>query len=78
MLPILVYNCEKGEIPLKETQRCQSGGDTCHLDDGSQCCSGRNKEIRMCIPCDETMYKKPFGTKKYSHAGTCKHVSGSV
>ena len=32
----------------------------------------------MCIPCEETLHKKPFGTKDYSNAGTCEHVSGSV
>ena len=72
---ILGYNCEKGEIPLKETQKCQLDGYTCTLGDGENCCIGREEEIRMCIPCDETMYKKLIGTR-YNKAGTCEYESG--
>ena len=33
------------------------------------------KTLPMCIPCDETRYKKPIGTK-YNKAGTCEYESG--
>ena len=75
---LLGSKCKKGELPLKETYRCQSGGHTCILSwDGSGCCSGRSKEIRMCVPCDETHEKKPLGTK-YINEGSCEYETGNI
>ena len=71
----IIVECKTGEIPLSETQKCQSDGYTCHLNDGSSCCYARSPETRSCIPCDETYLKKPLGSI-YSKAGTCDHKPG--
>ena len=65
--------CLPGELPLKDTMKCQKDGYTCILaGDGYQCCAGREPETRECVPCDQTMQKKPRGTK-YVTAGTCDY-----
>ena len=73
----MILECKEGEIPLSETRKCQSDGYTCHLNDGSSCCNARSPETRPCIPCDETMLKKPLGSI-YSKAGTCDHKPGTI
>ena len=73
----IILECKEGEIPLSQTRKCQSDGYTCHLNDGSSCCAARLPEIRSCIPCDETMLKKPLGSV-YSKAGTCDHKPGTL
>ena len=64
-------------IPLSQTQKCQSNGYTCTLDDGPKCCEKRKPETRVCVPCDETRYKKPIGAY-YIKAGTCQYISGGI
>jgi len=62
--------CSVGELPLEDTFKCQLNGYTCTNGDGPQCCSGRDTETRRCVPCEETMHKKPKGTK-YTTRGKC-------
>ena len=66
------YNlvCSVGELALRDTFGCQLNGYTCTNGDGHRCCEGRQHETRNCVPCDETMHKKPKGTK-YTTAGNC-------
>ncbi len=60
-----------GELALPNTRMCQLNGYTCTFGDGPNCCNGREKESRKCIPCDETIYKKPQGSE-YTKSGSCE------
>ena len=60
-----------GELALPKTRMCQLNGYTCTFGDDPNCCDGREEETRKCIPCDETIYKKPQGSK-YTKAGNCE------
>ena len=62
--------CSAGELALRDTFGCQLNGYTCTTGDGPRCCEGRQHETRNCVPCDETMHKKPKGTK-YTTSGNC-------
>ena len=43
----------------------------CSIGDNDDCCKGKDKEKRSCIPCDETRYKKPDGSQ-YVGLGNCE------
>ena len=75
---IVKLDCDKGEVPLTETQKCSLNGYTCLLTDGPDCCMGRATETRSCIPCDETHLAKPSGYTAYTTAGTCDYDSGNI
>ena len=62
--------CSVGELALKHTRQCHHRGYTCTFGDGEKCCDGRQAETRICVPCDETFYKKPQESK-YTTVGNC-------
>ena len=59
-----------GELHFENTFKCQLNGYTCTEGDGIECCEGREVETRRCVPCDETIHKKPLQTI-YTTAGRC-------